>query len=102
LLDHGFIVICAFISPNREDREMARYIIGESDYFEFYIYCDAATVQKRDPKGLYAKAKKGLIKGLTGYDAPYDEPGPTTCKIDTTKLSVEEAVAALRSRLLLV
>jgi bifunctional enzyme CysN/CysC len=101
LLDHGFIVICAFVSPSSEDRDMARYIIGESDYFEFYIYCDQATAQKRDPKGLYTKAKLGHIKGLTGYDAPYDEPGPTTFKIDTTKLNVEEAVMALRSRLLL-
>ncbi len=101
MLDHGFIVICAFVSPYKEDREMARYIIGEADYFEFYIYCDSATAQKRDPKGLYAKAKTGEIKGLTGYDAPYEESGPTTFKIDTTKLSIEESVMALRSRLLL-
>lgn len=101
LLDHGYIVICAFISPYTDDREMARNIIGESDFFEFYIYCDNATAQQRDPKGLYAKAKRGEIKGLTGYDAPYEAPGPPTPKIDTSKLSIEEAVQTLRSKLLL-
>jgi len=101
LLDHGFIVICAFVSPYRDDREMARYIIGEPDYFEFYIYCDSATAQQRDPKGLYSKAKKGTITGLTGFDAPYEEPIPPTPKIDTTRLTVEEAVMAIRNRLLL-
>lgn len=101
LLDHGHIVICAFVSPYIADREMARTIIGESDFFEFYVYCDMETVIKRDPKGLYARAIKGEITGLTGYDAPYEAPGPTTPKIDTTTLSVEEAVMALRSKLLL-
>ena len=101
MLDHGFIVICAFVSPYLADREMARHIIGESDFFEFYIYCDPATAQKRDPKGIYKKARKGEITGLTGFDAPYEAPGPTTYKIDTTRLTVEEAVAALRGRLLI-
>lgn len=100
-LEHGNIVICAFVSPYKKDREMAREIIGPNDYFEVYVYCDPEIARKRDPKGLYTKAIKGEIKGLTGYDAPYEEPLQPMTRINTSRLSVDEATMMLRRKLLL-
>ncbi len=100
-LEHGNIVICAFVSPYVEDREMAREIIGPSDFFEVYVYCDPEVAMERDPKGLYTKARQGLIKGLTGYDAPYEAPLQPIIKLNTGRISADEAIAALRRKLLL-
>jgi len=101
-LENGNIVICAFVSPYQEDREMAREIIGHNDFFEVHVYCEQKTAHQRDPKGLYKKAKEGLIKGLTGYDAPYEYPVHPTLKLNTEKMTVEEAVNHLRSKILLM
>ena len=101
LLEHGCVVICALVSPYDEDREMARQIIGPADFFEVYVYCKPEIARERDPKGLYAKAMKGELKGLTGYDAPYEVPVHPSVRIDTGKLSIDESVAAIRQRLLL-
>lgn len=100
-LDNGAIVICAFVSPYNEDREMAREIIGPEDFFDVFIYCDPKIAQERDPKGLYKKAREGVIKGLTGFDAPYEAPSNPLIRLNTGKLSIVETVAALRRKLLL-
>ena len=100
-LEHGQIVICAFVSPYVKDREMAREIIGPNDFFEVYVYCSLETAQQRDPKGLYTKARKGKITNLTGYNAPYEPPLNPLTRLDTDKLSAEEAVNTLRRKLLL-
>jgi adenylylsulfate kinase len=71
--DSGTIVLTAFISPYREDRQMARDIIGE-DFVEVYMNTPLEVCEDRDPKGLYKKARAGEIKGFTGIDAPYEEP----------------------------
>jgi len=71
--DSGTIVLTAFISPYREDRQMARDIIGE-DFVEVYMNTPLEVCEDRDPKGLYKKARSGEIKGFTGIDAPYEEP----------------------------
>jgi adenylyl-sulfate kinase len=70
--DAGLIVITAFISPFREDRSNAKKIIGEDLFQEVFIDTDLATCEQRDPKGLYAKARKGELKNFTGISSPYD------------------------------
>ena len=72
--DAGTIVLTAFISPYREDREFAKEIIGEEDFVEVFVDTSLEECEKRDPKGLYKKARAGEIKGFTGIDAPYEVP----------------------------
>lgn len=90
----GFIVITAFISPYIADRKRARAAAPE--YFHsIYVKADVETCEKRDAKGLYAKARRGEIKNFTGIDAPYEPPQPPDLVIDTNQLSIEESVAFL-------
>ena len=90
--DSGAIVMTAFISPYREDRDSARDVIG-SDYVEVYVNTPIEECIKRDPKGLYKKAIAGEIKGFTGIDAPYEEP--LSPEISLGNLSIEDSVAVL-------
>ncbi len=99
-LEHGNVVLCTFISPYKKDREMAREIIGKDDFLEVHVSCKPEKAQERDPKGLYAKAQKGEIKGLTGYDAPYEEPDNPFLKLDTTDSKPEELVDEIKSNLI--
>jgi bifunctional enzyme CysN/CysC len=70
--EHGNIVLCTFVSPYRKDREAVRKLFPESRFIEIHVTCSPETAQKRDPKGLYEKAKKGEIKNLTGFDGEYE------------------------------
>ena len=90
-VDAGSLVLTAFISPYREDREKARDIIGGADFIEIYVRADLSVCESRDPKGLYKKARSGEIKGFTGIDAPYEEPLNPELIVDTDKNSVEES-----------
>ena len=90
--DSGTIVMTAFISPYREDRDSARGVIG-SDYFEVFVNTPIEECIKRDPKGLYKKAIASKIKGFTGIDAPYEEP--LSPEISLCNLSIEDSVAVL-------
>lgn len=90
--EHGNIVICTFVSPYREDRDTVKSLFPEGDFKEIHITCDPKTAQERDPKGLYKKAEKGEIKGLTGYDADHEAPNDPTLVINTDECTVEEAV----------
>ena len=72
--DSGSIILTAFISPYRDDRDNAREIIGNEDFIEVFVSADLSVCEERDPKGLYKKARAGEIKGFTGIDAPYEEP----------------------------
>ncbi len=92
--DAGFIVIAAFISPYRADRQRARAIRSEQ-FHEIYIKAGLEVCERRDPKGLYKKARKGEIKMFSGISAPYEEPEEPECVIDTTFLPVSENVAEL-------
>lgn len=74
-VDTGVITIAAFISPNNELREMASAIIGKADFLEVYVSTPLAECERRDVKGLYAKARKGEIKEFTGVSAPFEAPG---------------------------
>lgn len=97
--DAGMMVICAFISPLRGDREMARQIIGGDDFIEAYISTPCALCEERDPKGLYQKARAGLIPAFTGVSAPYEAPLAPALTLDTGTLSLEQACERLFQQL---
>ena len=91
----GIITIAAFISPNEELREMASEIIGKDDFMEVYVSTPLEECERRDVKGLYAKARKGEIKNFTGISAPFEAPANPTLSLDTSKLSLEESIEKL-------
>ncbi len=89
---NGGIAICAPIAPYNQPRQFNRSLISENgQYIEVYISTPIETCEKRDVKGLYAKARSGIIKGFTGIDDPYESPEKPELKIDTTNISVEQA-----------
>ena len=94
-VDTGIITIAAFISPNNDIREMAANIIGKEDFMEIYVSTPIEECERRDVKGLYAKARKGEIKNFTGISAPFAAPQHPALSLDTSKLSVEESVNKL-------
>ncbi|WP_103984215.1 adenylyl-sulfate kinase [Parabacteroides chinchillae] len=94
-IDTGIITIAAFISPNNEMREMASSIIGKDNFLEIYVSTPLEECERRDVKGLYAKARKGEIKDFTGISAPFEAPSCPALSLDTSKLSVEESVNLL-------
>lgn len=100
--DAGLIVIAALISPYEEDRAMARDIIGEERFFETYLAADVDACERRDRKGLYAKARRGEIAEFTGVSAPYEVPAGPAITLDTARDSVGHCVdlllAAVRTR----
>lgn len=91
-LNSGIITINSFISPTFQIRDMAKNIIGLEDYIEIYINAPIEICEERDVKGLYAKARQGLIKGFTGIDQAYEVPINPDLEICTDQLSIEEAV----------
>ncbi|MFC1652621.1 adenylyl-sulfate kinase [Planctomycetota bacterium] len=88
--DTGMIVLTAFISPYRADRDAARALLPAGEFVEVLIKADVETCIARDPKGLYQKAIDGIIKEFTGISAPYEEPLEPELVVDTTQLSVVE------------
>lgn len=93
--DAGLIVITAFISPRLADRAQAREIIGAANFREVFVSTPLATCEARDPKGLYARAQRGEVAGFTGVSAPYEAPIAPDLTLDTSKVSVEQAVRRL-------
>lgn len=83
MVDAGLIVITAFISPFRADREMVRNLFKSDEFIEIHLATDLATCEARDPKGLYAKARKGEIKDFTGLDSPYEAPIDPEIRLDS-------------------
>ena len=92
--DAGLIVISAFISPYRDDRRRAREAAKES-FHEIYLSASIDVCENRDPKGLYAKARKGELSDFTGVSAPYEKPERAELTVDTGQLSVEESLDLL-------
>jgi adenylyl-sulfate kinase len=92
MLDAGLICMGAFISPLKKDREIVKHIIGDHQFIEIYIDTPIEVCEKRDVKGLYAKARSGEIENFTGIDAPYEAPDKADIIIKTEELSVDEAV----------
>lgn len=91
----GLIVITAFISPFRDDRAMARDIIGTDRFREIHVSTSLATCESRDPKGLYRQARSGTVAEFTGISSPYEPPQAPDLTIDTGVATLPEAVAAL-------
>lgn len=91
----GIITIAAFISPSNELRQMATRIIGEGDFLEIYVSTPLEECEKRDVKGLYAKARRGEIRNFTGISAPFEAPEHPVLSLDTSRLSLEESVNTL-------
>jgi bifunctional enzyme CysN/CysC len=91
MTDAGLIVLTAFISPFRAEREMVRAMLPQGDFFEIFIDTPIAEAERRDPKGLYRKARAGEIANFTGISSPYEPPASPEIRIDTTKETPEAA-----------
>ncbi len=94
-VDAGLIVVTAFISPFRSDRELVRKLVKEGEFIEIHVSTPLEVCEQRDPKGLYAKARKGTIKDFTGVSSPYEAPEDPELTLDTARLSVQESVEAI-------
>jgi adenylylsulfate kinase len=92
-VDAGVVVVCAFVSPSRLDRERLRATLGEGDFVEAYVHASLDTCRQRDPKGLYGKADSGEIDDLTGVGAPYEPPERPDLVLDTELRSPADNVA---------
>ena len=95
LTDAGLIVITAFISPFRSERQLVRQMMAQGEFFEIFVDTPLAHAEARDVKGLYKKARAGLLKNFTGIDSPYEPPEQPELRIDTTKLALEDAADAI-------
>ena len=94
-IDAGLITLAAFISPYREDRMQIRKLLGKGQCIEVFVKCPFSECEKRDPKGVYKKAKAGEIQQFTGLSAPYEEPENPEIILDTDKLSVDKCVKVI-------
>ena len=94
-VDTGIVTLAAFISPMRQMRQMAADIIGRDDFIEVYVSTPVEECERRDVKGLYARARKGEIKNFTGISAPFEAPENPALAIDTSRLSLQQSVEAV-------
>ena len=100
MLDAGLIVMVSFISPFRAERDMARQLIGEDSFLEIFVNTPLEVCATRDPKGLYKKAKEGLIPNMTGINSPYEAPLSADVSVDMSQSKVSDAVDLLLARLM--
>lgn len=91
-VEAGIVTLAAFASPYLKDRLNIRKLFSPEDFVEVYVKCPVEVCRQRDPKGLYAKAKRGEIVGLTGFDAPYEPPENPEIVVETDKLNVEKCL----------
>ena len=99
MADAGLITLVSFISPFRSERRLARNLLHDGEFVEIFIDTPMAVAEERDPKGLYKKARRGELKNFTGIDSPYEVPENPEIRIDTTVLSVDDAVAHILDEL---
>lgn len=90
-LDSGIIVLTAFISPFKSDRDLARSLVLKKQFIEIFIDASLETCEKRDPKGLYKKARSGKIANFTGISSPYEAPKNPELRIDNNEITLDEA-----------
>lgn len=95
MVDAGLIVLVSFISPFRNERRMARSLVGDGEFLEVFIDTPLTLAEGRDVKGLYKKARQGALKNFTGIDSPYETPENPEIRIDTTAVSAEEAAIGI-------
>ncbi|MFZ9217529.1 MAG: adenylyl-sulfate kinase, partial [Vulcanococcus sp.] len=91
-LDAGVVVLTAFVSPFKADRDRARALVAEGDFVEIHCAADLEVCEQRDTKGLYAKARAGEIKEFTGISSPYEAPEQPELRVDTGSQSLEQSV----------
>ena len=96
MVDAGLVVLAAFVSPYEKDRADIRDIVGPENYVEIFVNTPLEECERRDVKGLYAKARAGEIKNFTGINAPYEAPKNPDIEIDTTKHSVADSVLMIK------
>jgi adenylylsulfate kinase len=94
-VDAGVVVLTAFISPFQKDRERARSLVEADEFIEIYLKCPLEICEKRDVKGLYAKARRGDLRQFTAIDDPYEEPVNPEITLETDKMSVEECLETI-------
>jgi adenylylsulfate kinase len=94
-VDAGILVLAAFVSPHKADREYVRKQFDTSRFLEIYVRCSLEECERRDPKGQYKRAREGVIVNYTGVSAPYEEPETADLVIDTETLSLEDSVKAV-------
>ena len=99
MVDSGLIVLVAFISPFRAERQLARSLFAEGEFLEIFVDTPLAEAERRDPKGLYKKARAQQLKNFTGIDSPYEAPESPEIRIDTTTVSAEDGAAQIVYRL---
>ncbi|WP_243787259.1 adenylyl-sulfate kinase [Pseudomonas amygdali] len=95
MVDAGVITMVCLISPFEQERRMARALFAPGDFIEIFIDAPLHVLERRDPKGLYARARKGLIKNFTGIDSPYERPVAPDIVIDSTTSSIEQAARTI-------
>lgn len=100
MVDAGLIVLVSFISPFRRERRMARELFAVDEFIEIFIDTDLEECERRDVKGLYSKARNGILKNFTGIDSPYEPPESPEIHIQTTQLSPHAAVESILNRLI--
>ena len=100
MVDAGLIVLTAFISPYRAERDMARALFAEGEFLEVFVDTPLAVAEARDPKGLYAKARRGELKNFTGIDAPYEAPQSAELSMDTGAMTAAQAAEAVLALLI--
>jgi adenylylsulfate kinase len=98
-VEAGLIVITAFISPFHRDRALAKRVVGADRFVEVYISTPLEECERRDPKGLYKKAREGHIKNFTGIDSPYEIPNSPQVRVETLDRSVDECVTQILNHL---
>lgn len=96
----GIVTLACFVSPTNEIRQMARDIIGQEDFREVFVSTPLEECERRDVKGLYARARRGEVKDFTGISAPFEAPEHPTLTIDTSRLTLEESVKAVMDMIL--
>lgn len=96
-MEAGVLVLTAFISPFRADRERIRQLVGEENFFEVYCRCPLEVCEQRDVKGLYKKARQGMIEEFTGISSPYEEPDSPDLLLDTANTTLEDSVRKVLS-----
>lgn len=99
-METGLVVLCAFVSPSRKDREMVKDIVGKDDFIEIFVHTTLAECEKRDVKGLYKKARAGEILNFTGIDAAYESPLNPDIQITTEQMDIDEAAQSIVDYLL--
>jgi bifunctional enzyme CysN/CysC len=100
MMDAGLIVMTAFISPFRAERQMARELIGADNFIEVFVDTPLAVCEQRDPKGLYKKARSGQLPNMTGINSPYEAPINPELIVDTAQRGIEAALEEINQLLL--